>query len=159
MLALRKFREVHAKRVELPAWLAYDNPLTQLPSLRAMLDLDSIEPAGHQPVDTRAPAAERPAPAPTPPPPPSKEVPALPNELLLGRKDGVIASDLLLPVSELPTHAAFLGGTGSGKTTLVLGVIEQLLLRHIPVVLVDRKGDLTEYARSDVWQTKLDDPF
>ena len=44
-------------------------------------------------------------------------------------------------------HAAFLGAPGSGKTTMALGIVEQLLLQGIPVILVDRKGDLCLYAR------------
>ena len=44
--------------------------------------------------------------------------------------------------SELTRHAAFLGAPGSGKTTLALGLVEQLLLQGIPAILVDRKGDL-----------------
>jgi hypothetical protein len=52
----------------------------------------------------------------------------------------------------LKRHAAFLGGSGSGKTTLALCLIEQLLLRGIPIVLIDRKGDLCSYANPDVWR-------
>jgi len=44
-------------------------------------------------------------------------------------------------------HAAFLGGTGSGKTTLALSIIEQLLENGIPAILIDRKGDLCGYAK------------
>src|SRR5262249_39535162 len=138
----------HGARSDFAAWLAHDNPLSRLAGLRAILDLDAIEPAGHQPIE-RATGAPRPS------------APAAPRaagpDLLLGRRDGVIAGDVQIPIDDLPTHAAFLGGTGSGKTTLVLGVVEQLLLRGVPVVLVDRKGDLTEHAREDVWHTRLDD--
>ena len=49
--------------------------------------------------------------------------------------------------AELTRHAAFLGAPGSGKTTLALGIVEQLLLQGIPAILVDRKGDLCSYAR------------
>ena len=52
----------------------------------------------------------------------------------------------------LRRHVAVLGGSGSGKTTLALSVIEQLLLRGVPVVLIDRKGDLCSYANPDVWR-------
>ena len=48
---------------------------------------------------------------------------------------------------DLTRHAAFLGAPGSGKTTAALCVVEQLLLRGIPAILVDRKGDLCSYAR------------
>src|SRR5262249_10127161 len=48
--------------------------------------------------------------------------------------------------------------TGSGKTTLALGVVEQLLLQGVPVVLVDRKGDLCGYASEAAWARPLGDP-
>ena len=51
---------------------------------------------------------------------------------------------------DLTRHAAFLGAPGSGKTTAALCVVEQLLLRGIPAILVDRKGDLCSYARPDM---------
>ena len=55
-------------------------------------------------------------------------------------------------------HAAFLGGTGSGKTTAALNVIEQLLALDVPAVLLDRKGDLCGYADPAAWDRPLDDP-
>jgi DNA helicase HerA-like ATPase len=54
-------------------------------------------------------------------------------------------------------HAAFLGGTGSGKTTAALNLIEQLLARDIPVVMLDRKGDLCRYADPAAWERPLPD--
>jgi DNA helicase HerA-like ATPase len=58
-----------------------------------------------------------------------------------------------LDAASLTQHAAFIGGTGSGKTTLALSVVEQLLRRGVSVVLVDRKGDLGGYARETAEQT------
>jgi hypothetical protein len=57
---------------------------------------------------------------------------------------------VVIEVAELTRHAAFLGAPGSGKTTAALGVVEQLLIRGIPAILVDRKGDLCTYARQDL---------
>ena len=57
---------------------------------------------------------------------------------------------------ELTYHAAFLGGSGSGKTTAALNLIEQLLLRGVPAVLVDRKGDLCRYADPAAWEEPAD---
>jgi len=56
-----------------------------------------------------------------------------------------------LALNDLTRHAAFLGGSGSGKTTLALGIIEQLLERGVPVLLIDRKGDLCRYASALAW--------
>jgi hypothetical protein len=43
---------------------------------------------------------------------------------------------------EFVHQAAFLGGTGSGKTTAALNLIEQLISSAVPAGLLDRKGDL-----------------
>jgi DNA helicase HerA-like ATPase len=62
-----------------------------------------------------------------------------------------------LTLDQLKTHVAFLGGTGSGKTTAALSVIEQLLERGVSALLVDRKGDLARYA-SDTWWNDTSHP-
>ena len=55
-------------------------------------------------------------------------------------------------------HAAFLGAPGSGKTTVALSIVEQLLIRGIPAILVDRKGDLCRYADPGAWAGPALDP-
>lgn len=42
----------------------------------------------------------------------------------------------------LTTHGVILGMTGSGKTGLLVGLVEEALLSRIPVLIVDVKGDL-----------------
>jgi energy-coupling factor transporter ATP-binding protein EcfA2 len=54
-------------------------------------------------------------------------------------------------------HVGVLGSTGSGKTTLALHLVEQLLAQDVAVVLVDRKGDLAGYARPS-WWSAIEDP-
>jgi len=43
---------------------------------------------------------------------------------------------------DLTTHAVCVGMTGSGKTGLCLGLIEEAALDHVPVLAIDPKGDL-----------------
>jgi hypothetical protein len=43
---------------------------------------------------------------------------------------------------DLTTHAAIIGMTGSGKTGLGIGILEEAALDHIPVIAIDPKGDL-----------------
>jgi DNA helicase HerA-like ATPase len=76
------------------------------------------------------------------------DVPA--NVVRLGVVDSLRAEPILLPLEDIKTHMAFLGSTGSGKTTAALSVVEQLLERDVSIVLVDRKGDLARYV-SDTW--------
>jgi Helicase HerA, central domain len=75
---------------------------------------------------------------------------AAPNAVRLGVTDSFRADPIVLALEDLKTHVAFLGSTGSGKTTAALSVIEQLLERGVSVVMVDRKGDLARYV-SDAW--------
>jgi hypothetical protein len=76
--------------------------------------------------------------------------------LLLGATRGASPSPVTITPQELKFHAAFLGGSGSGKTTAALNLIEQLLLRGVPAVLVDRKGDLCRYADPAAWDEPSD---
>src|SRR6478672_686188 len=52
--------------------------------------------------------------------------------------------DLLLYDSrDLVTHAFCVGMTGSGKTGLCVGLIEEAAIDGVPAILIDPKGDLT----------------
>jgi len=52
--------------------------------------------------------------------------------------------DLILYDSkDLNTHAVIIGMTGSGKTGLGIGILEEALIDNIPVIAIDPKGDLT----------------
>jgi hypothetical protein len=53
------------------------------------------------------------------------------------------ADPLLYDARDLTTHGVILGMTGSGKTGLALGLLEESLLSGIPVLALDPKGDLT----------------
>lgn len=80
------------------------------------------------------------------------------DSINVGRLQGPAPKPITLNKDVLKRHSALLGGSGSGKTTLALTIIEQLLLNKIPVVLIDRKGDLCSYANPDVWRD-VDDDF
>ena len=49
---------------------------------------------------------------------------------------------LLYDASDLVTHAAIVGMTGSGKTGLGIGLIEEAAIDGVPVIAIDPKGDL-----------------
>jgi len=52
-------------------------------------------------------------------------------------------SPVLYDAKDLTTHAVCVGMTGSGKTGLCIGLLEEALLDQIPVIVIDVKGDIT----------------
>ncbi|WP_006786403.1 ATP-binding protein [Thiorhodospira sibirica] len=160
MVALQSFRQQYAQHDCFATWLQTEKPLSHLPSLQAMLDLASLSVAP-PPSEHTAPPAPAVAPTPSPQPPPtthntaSPPATSVPGTLYLGMSAEYQPKALQLPLESLVRHAAFLGGSGSGKTTLALNLIEQLLLQDIPVIFIDRKGDLCSYAKEQRWQAAL----
>jgi len=74
-------------------------------------------------------------------------VPTSPN-YFLGRiydpKTKVATSEqVLLDPANLTTHAVVTGMTGSGKTGLCIGLLEEAALHGTPAIIIDPKGDLT----------------
>lgn len=61
------------------------------------------------------------------------------------------AEPVTIPLDQIKTHVAFIGSTGSGKTTAALSMIERLLEQGVSALLVDRKGDLARYASEQWW--------
>ena len=49
---------------------------------------------------------------------------------------------VLYDSKDLTTHAVIVGMTGSGKTGLGIGLIEEAAIDHVPVIAIDPKGDL-----------------
>jgi hypothetical protein len=71
-----------------------------------------------------------------------------PNNFYIGRtfdpKTGEIVKDeaVYYDSRDLTTHGLVVGMTGSGKTGMSLGLLEEAILDGIPAILVDPKGDL-----------------
>ena len=58
-----------------------------------------------------------------------------------------LKDDLVLYKSkDLTTHAVIIGMTGSGKTGLGIGIVEEAIIDNIPVIAIDPKGDLGNIA-------------
>ncbi len=159
--AARAFARTHPPGFA--AWRRGQRPLSQLAFVRAMLDLDRSRTAAVYATQPLPLVVRPPAPAPTSASPspaaprrdPGRRITAAiatsdPAHVRLGSTTTMRAEPVTLPLDEIKTHIAFLGTTGSGKTTAALSIAEQLLERGVSVLLVDRKGDLARYA-SDAW--------
>ncbi len=160
MLAFEAFRREHATRPDFAPWQKTARPLGELDSLQRILRLKTL---------AAAPRPGAAAPPPAPPPAPvaagrsvsssGEPAPVLKaGPLVLGRTQSMTPAPVAFEPIEFTRHAAFLGGSGSGKTTAALNLIEQLLARDIPAVLLDRKGDLCRYADPAAWERPLSDP-
>src|SRR5210317_977214 len=49
---------------------------------------------------------------------------------------------LLYKNKNLTTHGVIIGMTGSGKTGLGLGLIEEAIMDNVPSIIIDPKGDM-----------------
>lgn len=69
-----------------------------------------------------------------------------PGDLFLGayiNDQGERGETLTLEAPDLTTHGVIVGMTGSGKTGLAVGLLEEALLSDIPCLVIDPKGDMT----------------
>ncbi len=156
MGAMRAFRRAHQAEPGFAAWLVAEKPLSRLESLRKILASDDRKAAARPEPPPSPPTPAAPIPAPTPAAASGPD--AGPGPIEVGTMMGLKPTRVAIEPAELAMHAAFLGATGSGKTTVALGIVEQLLLRGIPAILVDRKGDLCRYADPGAWAVPSPDP-
>ena len=69
------------------------------------------------------------------------------GQFYLGReydlKQGEVEDELVMYDSkDLVTHGVVLGMTGSGKTGLCIGLLEEAVMDNIPAIVIDPKGDI-----------------
>jgi len=55
------------------------------------------------------------------------------------RQDDIVMYD----ARDLTTHAVVVGMTGSGKTGLCIDILEEAAIDHVPAIIIDPKGDIT----------------
>jgi len=66
----------------------------------------------------------------------------------------------LLKNKNFTTHAAIIGMTGSGKTGLGVGIIEEAAIDNIPSIIIDPKGDMGDLCLSDPsFSAKIFEPW
>ena len=161
VLEERQLRAVHAARAvaethpdTFAAWRRANRPITHLAFVRAILDLDQVPRVPSVTATQPMPQLERrPAPPTLPPRSQSQPIGFDPVRVRLGETTTMRKEPVLLPLDRVTTHVAVLGSPGSGKTTTVLSIVEQLLERDVSVLLVDRKGDLSRYASETWWSS------
>ncbi|MCB1717014.1 MAG: DUF853 family protein, partial [Candidatus Competibacteraceae bacterium] len=143
MTAMQAFKAQHLGSSGFAGWLAASQPLSLRPALKTILGLEELSNPDNSGVSGNTDNTGKPNhPEPIPIPIPSDK-----TLIQLGQSRGFKPVPVTLDKDDLTRHAAFLGGSGSGKTTLALNIIEQLLQQGIPALLIDRKGDLSSYAK------------
>ena len=146
-----------ARPATFEVWRRVNRPHAHLAFVRAILDLDQVPRMMSVTATQPMPKADRPpAPIaerrpPTAPRTASQPIAFDPARLQLGETTTMRKDPVLISLDQLTTHVAVLGSTGSGKTTAVLSIVEQLLERDVSVLLIDRKGDLARYASPAWW--------
>ena len=58
-------------------------------------------------------------------------------------KDKPLDRLLMYDARDLTTHAVCVGMTGSGKTGLCIVLLEEAAIDHVPAIIIDPKGDIT----------------
>jgi hypothetical protein len=69
-------------------------------------------------------------------------------DLWLGKAAGD-GTRVSLSTGSLTTHAVCVGMTGSGKTGLCVGLLEEVANAGVPIIAIDPKGDLTNLALTE----------
>ena len=80
-----------------------------------------------------------------------KDGPSPTDGLYLGKRKDLLGKfptdrNFFLPIQDLVTHVFICGVTGTGKTVMAKAIIEEAILKKIPAIIVDLKGDLTSLA-------------
>lgn len=137
LVTFREFVKLHEKDAGFDAWVRNERPVSRLPSFAQTLRFEAVA-----------------KPASLPPPPAVEAVvdrAAADGILRVGKSEGVVQKPVAIELASLKQHVVFLGGSGSGKTTLAMNLVEQVVQGGIPAILLDRKGDLANYAGTEAW--------
>ncbi len=163
ILSMQEFLKYHKGSEKIKLWQKSQQHLCKIHSLKVILDLDNLLTKHKSELETEP--VETPTPENL-----TKDVPSHENDradirntitdkdsgyLHIGVDADNLKKSVTLDLKIFTRHAVFLGGTGSGKTTIALNIVEQLLLRGIPTILLDRKGDLCGYAKKEFLETKM----
>ena len=65
------------------------------------------------------------------------------KEFFIGRTAAATPENVFYDPDDFTTHGVIVGMTGSGKTGLLIGLLEEAALKGLPAIIIDPKGDLT----------------
>jgi len=65
------------------------------------------------------------------------------KEFFIGRTAAPTPENVFYDPDDFTTHGVIVGMTGSGKTGLLIGLLEEAALKGLPAIIIDPKGDLT----------------
>lgn len=164
--AYESFARAHGSHPEFEAWRRTSRPLGSGSCVRALLATEGLARIGEATPLPKPPTVRPPDSRTTYNPPPAPRQPELfppaapppTNQIHLGATPTMRAEPVTLDMESLKVHGAFLGTTGSGKTTIALRIIEQLLERGVSALFLDRKDDLARYASPAWWDEVPSDP-
>ncbi len=165
MMAFLEFEKQNCEKNEFTSWRKRFRPLTQLECFQRILNIDD---SFYEPIDSQAFKSQTDSGQDTLPQtadqtqitePETQDVveDTQSSGILIGKIEGINPEPITLSPNDFLTHATFIGTSGSGKTVAAMSTIEQLLLRGIPAILIDRKGDLCSYATTEAWKSPMEE--
>lgn len=156
ILALKLFLATREDSPDVDDWLSQERPLSGLSAVRDILELDSrAQRRLEWSMLHGSPASRRSSVPPSvrtslPPPPVVYRLsrpPIAPGaDVELGKTRALEPSPVLTSAGRFASHAALVGNAGSGKARFALAIVERLLERGVPALLLDRGGELASYA-------------
>jgi hypothetical protein len=160
MMALPRFRDDHRDDPALDAWLKRNQPLGRLRSIRLILGLDEPEVARCTPrvdVPPNGPVLDENTTSSRAGGPSQGGRDDSPMPIVLGTLDDETNAAVMLEPAQLARHIALVGESVSTVTNSPRNFVEQLLLRGVPAIVVDRAGEFAGYGRHAAWTAPLRD--
>lgn len=146
MWAMQSFRQFFSAKQGFQEWLKVERPLSRLPSLRTILELDRLRSA--TPEETLI--AETIAPASSTVTGPAQSTAGF-TPLVLGTACRPAVGSVTLDAPHLLKNTAILAGSDEGLTVLTATFIEQFILTDLPVIVLDNTGSFSPYGLSQTW--------
>ena len=127
-----------------PIWRGADRSEIVPPAAAKALADTARRPRTRAVTPAPPPLDERVAPAGSRPPPVARPI-------RIGTSTSFEPEPIALEPAVLLRHVGIVDGSGSGRLGAALNLVEQLLERGVPAIVLDRTGEMSGYARPDWW--------